>query len=76
MARVTGFTRGSARTQRHPTETECEYQTVEDDSSRYLQLSTSGSSDRVGKGPTQTLQFDRERAKDLLEIIKETFPGI
>jgi len=44
---------------------------------KVLQLDTYGAADRKIPGKvSQTLQFDRERASELLALIRQTFPGI
>lgn len=43
----------------------------------YLQLDTFGSPDRKLKGTVaQSIQFDREAAKQLKALIDEAFPGL
>lgn len=50
---------------------EAAYNIVEKDGERYLQINTYGSSVRKAKGEvSQTIQFNRESAKQLTEIIK------
>ncbi len=58
--------------------TRCLYAIVEgDDSQRYVQLDTFGSEGRQFTDKvSQSVQFDRHAAKQLLEVIRQTFPGI
>ena len=75
MARVRSIHRMKARATAHPTEVDCGYQIV--DGGRLLQLSTFGSDSRQSQPKvSQTLQFDREKAAELMEIIRATFPGL
>lgn len=77
MARITNFFRTSVRSQPHPTEVECGYQTVTVTGGALLQLSTYGSDDRHSeKKVSQTLQLDRQRAGELIEIVRGVFPDL
>lgn len=50
---------------------EATYNVLEKDGQRYLQINTYGSPERKAKEVvSQTIQFDRQAAKELLEIIK------
>ena len=76
MAVVTTFFENSIeRSGRHQTEVDCGWSVVEAPSGRLLQLDTFGSSERkiVGK-KSQTLQFDRSAARELLMILGRAFP--
>lgn len=47
------------------------------DGQPYLQLETDGSKNRVHKGkPSQTIQFDREGARQLLQALLRAFPDL
>ncbi|MEU9831682.1 hypothetical protein AB0D67_09070 [Streptosporangium sp. NPDC048047] len=77
MARIREFFRITRNTGAHPTEVECGYQVIFTKDGNLLQLSTYGSDSRQSEKKTsQTLQLDRERAKELLKIIKEAFPEL
>mgnify|MGYP000450271651 CR=1 FL=1 len=78
MAKVTEFFPSSIDSSKpHPTSVECGYQIVRSLNEILLQLSTYGSDDRRSqKKVSQTIQLDRERAAELVKIIKDTFPGI
>lgn len=74
MARVSKFFRTSARAAAHPTDVECGWQVVSGDQV-LLQLSSYGSDQRMShKKVSQTLQLDRERARELARIIYLVFP--
>lgn len=55
----------------------CGWKVFEEEGKRVLQLDTYGSADRViaGKG-SQSLQFDRAAASELLALIDHAFPDI
>jgi hypothetical protein len=78
MAVVTGFDRQNMqRAKRHPTETECAWATFEDGGRRYLQIQSSGSKKRrTSGGVTQTYQFDRDGAAQLMRILQLAFPEL
>lgn len=64
-------------TKPHPTEVECGYRRVTSSSGDLLQLSTYGSDSRQSEKKTsQTLQLDRERAAELITIIRAVFPDL
>ena len=74
MARVTGFDRQNIHNGKpHPTETECDYAIFENGGQRYLQISSSGSTERKSSGVTQTYQFDLASARELRRIIGMAF---
>jgi hypothetical protein len=79
MARVSGFEQQTVHHSRlHPTETQCAYSVFEKGGQTYLQISSSGSSDRKnpGGGTTQTYQFDLGSARELRRIIGLAFPEL
>jgi hypothetical protein len=77
MARVRSIGPSNQRLKQHPTEVDCEYAVVDDNGIRLLHLSTFGSDDRASeRKSSQSLQFDVERARDLVEIIERTFPNL
>jgi hypothetical protein len=77
MAVVTGFDRQNIqRAKRHPTETECAWATFEDGGRRYLQIESSGSKERRTSGVSQTYQFDRDSAAQLMRILQQAFPEL
>ena len=77
MARVTGLRRSSVQGgQSHPTEVVCEWR-VFGEAESILQLDTRGSLDReIPEKLSQTLQFDRKGARELLQVILGAFPGL
>lgn len=47
------------------------------DGTRAVQLETYGSDERKMQGKTsQTIEIDRDRAADLIRILREAFPGL
>jgi hypothetical protein len=60
-----------------PTRVKCAWKAFEAADQRILQLDTSGSDDRQIPGKvSQTLQFDRDRAAELVRIIRTVFPDV
>jgi hypothetical protein len=58
--------------------TRCVYCVVEDgDGAKFIQLDTMGSDDReIADKVSQSIQFNRQAAEQLLAIMKQAFPGI
>ena len=55
-------------------ETECTYNVFQVNESRYIQFDTYGTTERKSKSKSsQTIQFDKETAKFLIEILKNEF---
>lgn len=78
MARLRNLEPGTQAVKVHPTEVDCFHQVVStSDGTRLLHLSTFGSDDRrSGPKSSQSLQLDENSARELLAIIKTTFPGL
>jgi hypothetical protein len=59
----------------HPTEVDCFYQTIVDDSgTKFLHLTTFGSDDRRSNPKSsQSIQLDERSARELLRVIRATF---
>lgn len=58
-------------------DTDCTWRISERHGSRVLQLDTYGSPERKDRGTiSQSLQFDEERAVELLEVIVAGFPRL
>lgn len=78
MARVTHFEKGEQSVRAHPTRLVCYYQELEDETgSRLLHLSTFGSDERESKPKSsQSIQLDRQAARQLIGVIEEAFPGL
>ncbi|WP_182885589.1 hypothetical protein [Microbispora sp. H10885] len=77
MAKVRDFFEDKKRSDSHPTVVDCGYQVVHTSEGVFLQLSTYGSDQRqTQKKTSQTLQFDRDHAEQLLRVIMSTFPGL
>ena len=76
MARLRSLEQGTQDVRVHPTEVDCFYQVVTGtDGSRLLHLTTFGSDDRrSGPKSSQSLQLDAAMARQLMEIIRTTFP--
>jgi hypothetical protein len=67
----------SVASSRRHTDVECGFRTVETGGVVLLQLDTYGSSERQIRGKTsQSLQFDLERARELVDIIDRVFPKL
>lgn len=61
----------------HPTEVVCGYRRVHSDRGWLVQLDTYGSADRQIPGKvSQSLQLDDERARQLVAILRRSFPGL
>jgi hypothetical protein len=58
--------------------TRCLYSIVEGDlGQRYLQLDTLGSDERlITDKVSQSIQFDRQAAEQLLHLLRQTFPDL
>ncbi len=75
MARVRSLAKGTQSVTAHPSEVDCFYQSVEaKDGKKFLHLSTFGSDDRRSEAKSsQSLQLDEAMARQLAQIIGETF---
>jgi hypothetical protein len=75
MARISKLVTSEKKEGRaHRSEVECHWSAIQDDR-RYLQLDCYRATDR--KKPrkvSQTLQFDRDSAEELVTIIRRVFP--
>lgn len=77
MARIRSFEKTTTSARPHPTEVDCGYQSLRADGKTLLQLTTFGSDHRHSeKKGSQSLQFDRDTAAELVAIIRQTFPGL
>lgn len=78
MAYITElFASKSATSARPHTTCSCGWKVAERQGARVLQLDTYGSDVRKDQGTvSQSIQLDRERAVELISIIRATFPGI
>lgn len=77
MARVRSFALSSQEIRPHPTTVECEHRLIGAGDERLLHLSTFGSSSRQSeRKSSQSLQFDLAMARELVDIIVESFPEI
>ncbi|MCM4084227.1 hypothetical protein [Paractinoplanes hotanensis] len=72
MARIRAFQRSTQRLTVHNTTVECEFETVDDGSSRVLHLSTFGSKDRASvRKSSQSIQLDIDHARKLIVILAD-----
>lgn len=78
MARLRNLEVGTQDVRVHPTEVDCFHQSITaPDGTRYLHLSTFGSDTRHSDPKSsQSIQVDEETARELVAVIRETFPGI
>lgn len=78
MAVVRSVSLNAPSTRRHPTEVDLEIRKVLTASGEtFIQLTSFGSDVRISEPkPSQTLQFDLDGARALLEEVKRTFPEI
>lgn len=77
MARVTQLTMHSGVRQIVHQPAECTWQSFDSNLGPILQIDSFGSSERKIPGKkSQTLQFDRHTAGELLGAIRATFPGL
>lgn len=61
----------------HGTIVECGWQSLLHNGETILQLSTYGSDQRKSeKKVSQTIQLDRTRAEELINIVRHVFPGL
>lgn len=76
MAIIRSIEPGTQRVNRHDSEVDCYYQTI-DDGERLLHLSTFGSDNRQSKPKSsQSIQLDRDMAVQLIEVLLKVFPDI
>lgn len=78
MAYITEFNESKSPTSNRPHSTcSCGWKIGERDGTKVLQLDTYGSPERKDQGTvSQSLQLDRDRAAELLQILRSTFPGL
>ncbi len=75
MARLRSMEPGTQAVRVHPTEVDCFYQALTDQSGRtYLHLTTFGSDERQSTPKSsQSLQLDEAAARQLIQIMRDTF---
>lgn len=78
MARIKQVLRGTQDVRPHPTEVDCFYQVVTaPDGTRLVHLSTFGSAERQSEPKSsQSLQLDEAAARELVNVLLESFPAI
>ncbi len=78
MALIGEFTQNASGSHgRHPTVVSCGWSVDTDERGSFVTLSTYGSETRkkVG-GVSQTIQLDREAARELVRVLRGAFPGL
>ncbi len=74
MARIRSLTQGTQKVGEHDGEVDCFHQVIDGRDGPVLHLTTFGSDDRQTHAKSsQSLQFDREQALRLVEVISATF---
>jgi hypothetical protein len=78
MAYITEFFESKTSTTSRPHSTcSCGWKTAERGGRKVLQLDTYGSDMRKDQGTvSQSIQVDKEHAKELMALIRRTFPGL
>jgi hypothetical protein len=77
MARIRSLSQSPATSRVHPTEVDAEWSVVLTAAGALLQISTFGSDSRASVPKvSQTVQVDRDMAKQLKGAIEEAFPGL
>lgn len=78
MAYVSSLLPGVRKASRHPSSVKAEFQYLQDAEGAWLfQIATFGSEDRKsGQKVSQTLQFDEERAFELVNALRAVFPRV
>lgn len=77
MALIAKFTERRSASVGWRSEVECGYAVGEKDGTRVLHLETYGSSSRSIPGKvSQSLEIDEQRAKELVAILRQAFPGL
>lgn len=73
MAKIKEFTRGIGSIRESMSEVECIYKVGIVNEKKMVVFSTYGSDSRKKDGASQVLHFDKETAKELIDILKEEF---
>ena len=74
MARISKIEKLERNRNSVHTEVECTYSTFYESGEKYIQIDTYGTEQRqVKKQPSQKIQFDKETAISLINIIKKEF---
>lgn len=77
MALVSDFTHVPGERQSLHNPVTCGWKIFDEQGQRILQLDTYGNSARANPGKlSQSLQFDREGAAELLRLLNKAFPGL
>lgn len=76
MATIRSLVPASSNIKRHRTTVDATYQVINDGAGTLFHLSTYGSDDRESPPKvSQTIQFDREVAEQLMAALRDAFPG-
>ena len=73
MAKIVKFTKDSASVGNKMTEVECTYKVGYVNNEKIVAFSTYGSDTRKKEGASQILHFDKESAKQLIDILMKEF---
>lgn len=75
MARVRSFAPSTQSIRVHRTEVDCEFGVVDGPGGPWLHLSTFGSDERASeRKSSQSIQLDVAQARELIDILEQTFP--
>lgn len=77
MALISDFTHVPGERQSIHKPVACGWKIFDEQGQRILQLDTYGNSDRANPGKlSQSLQFDRAAAEELVRLLQKAFPGL
>lgn len=77
MAYITEFFESKSGGSSHHSTCSCGWKIAERDGLKVLQLDTYGSDTRKDQGTvSQSIQLDEKQAKELMSLIRHTFPGL
>jgi hypothetical protein len=77
MALISDFTHVPGERQSIHKPVGCGWKIFDEQGQRILQLDTYGNSDRANPGKlSQSLQFDRAAAEELVRLLQTAFPGL
>ena len=77
MAYITEFFESKSGGSSHHSTCSCGWKIAERDGLKVLQLDTYGSDMRKDQGTvSQSIQVDENQAKELMSLIRHTFPGL
>lgn len=77
MARIRTLAPGTQKIHAHDSKVDCSYNVIDEGGERLLHLSTFGSDTRRSKPKSsQSIQIDYAMAKELFDVVVETFPSL